>query len=426
VSEEQPFDGIRVAEFGQFVAVPFCGQMLADGGAQVIKIEAPGGDPTRALNPLTPGETRTFISRNRGKHSLPLRLSDSGARPVIERILEWADVILINFRPGLDKKLGLEPEALLAAHPRLIIASVTAFGKSGPDAGLPGMDIVLQARSGLMAANGRTIDGRPTAGDPVSADYMCAMCLSFGVASALLRRERTGRGGIVDVSLMHAAMVIANNQLIRSEDQDGPVHERALTTLAQQRADGASWEEQAASIPQTRAPAMGAVYFRTYQTADRTIAVACGSHSLRVKFAALLGIDDPGLLEVSLHGERWEIHYAKMKEQVETMIRQAGAQTWIERLNDAGIPVAAVRFPVELFDDPHPHANGMFHDMKHPSAGTVRMVGPPVSLDGPGFVPAAPTQTLGSETDRILTDLGFAASDIDALVDAKVVRRSTR
>ena len=105
MNESQPFAGIRVVEFGQFVAVRFCGQMLADGGAEVVKIEAPNGDPTRHLNPIAPGETRTFLSRNRGKHSLPLHLSAPEARPVIEALLAWADVVLINFRPGLEKKL---------------------------------------------------------------------------------------------------------------------------------------------------------------------------------------------------------------------------------------------------------------------------------------------------------------------------------
>ncbi len=229
MSGSQPFSGIRVVEFGQFVAVPFCAQLLADGGATVIKIEAPEGDPTRALNPLGPGETRIFLSRNRGKHSLPLRLSDPAARPVLDALLAWADVILMNFRPGLEVKLGLDPASVLDRFPKLIIASVTAFGKAGPDASLAGMDIVVQARSGLMAANGRMIDGRPAPGDPVSADYMSAMSLAFGVSSALFRRERTGKGGIVDVSLMHAAMTLANNQLVRSEDRDRPVHDKTLS-----------------------------------------------------------------------------------------------------------------------------------------------------------------------------------------------------
>ena len=419
----QPFDGIRVAEFGQFIAVPFCGQMLADGGAEVLKIEAPGGDPTRAFNPVAPGDTRIFLSRNRGKHSLPLHLSKPEARPVIARILDWADVVLINMRPGLGGKLGLDPESLAASHPQLVIASVTAFGKQGPDAGLAGMDIVLQARTGLMAANGRVIDGRPAPGDPLSTDYMCAMCLSFGVASALLRRERTGKGGIVDTSLMQAAMVLANNQLVRAEREDGPVHKAALDRLAEQRARHAPFVEQAAGLPSARATAMTAVYFRTYETADRAIAVACGSTSLRQKFAGLLGIEDPGLGETSLQGPIWEAHYDALKTEVEAILRRDPAEAWIGRLNEAGIPVAAVQFPIELFDDPQAAANGMFHDLQHPMAGPVRVVGPPVALDGGGFRPGEPAPPLGSESDRILGELGFDAEAIEALVAGGIVRR---
>ena len=421
--DAKPFDGIRVAEFGQFIAVPFCGQILADGGAEVIKIEAPSGDPTRRFNPLAPGESRIFLSRNRGKHSLPLRLSHPEARPVTDQLLNWADVVLINFRPGLEKELGLEPHQLLAAYPRLVVASVTAFGKQGPDAGLAGMDIVLQARSGLMAANGRILDGRPASGDPVSADYMCAMCLSFGVASALLRRERTGRGGVVDVSLMQAAMTLANNQLVRSEEQDRPVHEAALKKLAAQRTANAPYEEQAMAMPNSRFPSMTAIYFRTFETADRAIAVACGSHSLRIKFAEVLSIEDRGMSETTLQGPHWQDYYAALKQEVEAIVRQDSAEIWIARLNSAGVPVAAVHFPIELFDDPHAHANCMFHDMVHPTAGTVRVLGPPVELDQDGFQPSEPTATFGSETDRILQQLGFDESTIEELVENGIVRR---
>jgi crotonobetainyl-CoA:carnitine CoA-transferase CaiB-like acyl-CoA transferase len=168
---------------------------------------------------------------------------------------------------------------------------------------------------------------------------------------------------------------------------------------------------------------MAAIYFRTFETTDRTIAVACGSHSLRLKFAEVLGIEDLGLVETSLQEPHWEAYYAELKQQVEDMMRQTSAETWIARLNEAGIPVAAVRFPIELFDDPHAHANQIFHDMEHPAAGTVRMLGPPVELDGEGFQPSAPTPAFGSEADRILHDLGFDAPAIEALVEKGIVRR---
>ncbi len=150
MDSKQPFHGIRVVEFGQFVSVPFCAQLLAEGGAEVVKVEALGGDPTRVLRQIAPLETRTFISRNRGKRSLPLALRAVAARPVLDALLGWADVVLMNFRPGLDRELGLDPETLKGRYPRLICGAVTAFGKRGPEAGLAGMDTVVQARTGLM------------------------------------------------------------------------------------------------------------------------------------------------------------------------------------------------------------------------------------------------------------------------------------
>ena len=241
---EQPFAGIRVIEFGQFVAVPVAAQLLADGGAEVIKVEPLAGDPIRGILPLAPGESRYFITRNNGKHSLPLALSDAAAASVINALVASADVVLMNLRPGLASKLGLSSEQLLQKHPRLIIGSVTGFGLNGPEATDAGMDLVVQARTGLMAANGRITDGRPSAGDPVSADHVCAMTLAFGVSSALLRRERTGKGGAVDTSLMQAGLGLTANQLVRSETHDVANHERLLSELKQARLQKAPYAEQ--------------------------------------------------------------------------------------------------------------------------------------------------------------------------------------
>src|SRR5437899_8122818 len=210
-ASSRPFAGIEVVEFGQFIAVPFCAQLLPEGGARGSKIEALEVDPVRQLSPLVPGETRHFLSRNRGKRSLPLDLRHPRAQEVIERLLARADVILTNFRPGLAEEFGLDWTSLAPRFPRLIVGSVSAFGRRGPDARLAGMDLVVQARTGLMAGLGKVQDGLPASGDAPVADYMCAMTLAFGVASALLRRERTGRGGQVDVALMMAALVLQNN-----------------------------------------------------------------------------------------------------------------------------------------------------------------------------------------------------------------------
>ena len=421
IVSQQPFAGVHVVEFGQFVAVPFAAQLLAEGGAYVIKTEALAGDPTRRLRPLAPGETRTFVSRNRGKHSLPLALRDPRAKPVIEALLDQADVVLMNFRPGLAEKLGLDAKTLTERFPRLIVGTVTAFGKQGPDALHAGMDIVVQARSGLMAANGRIVDGRPAPGDPVSADYMCAMTLAFGVSAALLRRTRTGRGGSVDTSLMQAAMTLANNQLVRSEERDGARHREVLEKLAKQRAAGVSYTDQLNAMPSVRALPMMKVYFRTYETADAVIAIACGSHSLRVKFIDVIGLADPQLdaVDDSDLGE----YYDELTVKSEAALRGKPSAEWIDELHDAGVPVSLVKFPIELFDDPQAEANDMFHTLEHPSAGTLKVLSPPVRLDEDGFMPAAPTARFGSETESVLLALGFSNTQIDKLVDGKVTHR---
>ena len=418
---EQPFKDIRVVEFGQFVAVPVASQLLAEGGAHVIKVEALTGDPIRLINPLSPGESRYFISRNCGKHSLPLALSDAAAIPVVKALVASADVVLMNLRPGLAAKLGLEPQHLAERHPRLIIGSVSAFGNEGPEALEAGMDLVVQARSGLMAANGRISDGRPAAGDPVSADCMCAMTLAFGVSAALLRRERTGNGGIVDTSLMQAAMTLANNQLVRSEEKDAPEHAALLRRLKVAQTEGASFADQLELLRNARRAHMLLIYYRTYATRDSFIAVACGSHALRVKFAAALGITDAGL-EPGFDGDL-DAHYEALGRQVENLLAGSPSEHWLHVLRSAGVPVSAVRFPIELFDDPQVNINNMLTTVEHPQAGAITMVAPPVSLDGDGFRPGAPTAAFGSESDAILLELGFSPSEVEDLMSANISHR---
>ena len=418
--EAQPFAGIRVVEFGQFVSVPFCAQLLAEGGAEVIKVEALAGDPTRLLRQIAPLETRTFISRNRGKRSLPLALRSAGAEPVIERLLSWADVALMNFRPGLAEEIGLDDKTLRRRFPRLVSGTVTAFGRHGPEASLAGMDTVVQARTGLMAANGRIVDGRPAPGDPVSADYMCAMSLAFGISAALLRRERTGVGGSVDVSLMQAAMTLANNQLMRSEDEDRAPHGHVLARLAEQRREGVGFVEQARRMSSARALPMVKVYLRTYDTADAPIAVACGSRSLRVKFLAALGLEDAAL--DTDDAERQSAYYDDLMRQAEAVMATRTAAEWSAQLNAVGVPVAQVRFPVEMFDDEQAHANGMFHRLRHPTAGDFTVLAPPVGINGEGFRPREAVQPFASESRAILGELGFSEAEVDALIADQVTR----
>ncbi|MFT7653652.1 MAG: crotonobetainyl-CoA:carnitine CoA-transferase CaiB-like acyl-CoA transferase [Limisphaerales bacterium] len=410
----QPFEGINVIEFGQFVAVPVASQLLADGGAYVIKVETLEGDPIRMAAPLAPGESRYYITRNNGKHSLPLALSNAAAKPVIEALVAKADVVLMNLRPGLPEKLGLDPQQLLKRHPSIIVGSVSGFGLEGPEAGDAGMDLVVQARSGLMAANGRIVDERPAAGDPVSADMMCAMTLAFGVSSALLRRERTGKGGILDTSLMQAAMLLTSSQLVRAEARDKGPHEEMLNKLDELRSTGAAYADQLDLMRPKGRAFMFTVYYRTFVTEDSHIAVACGSHGLRVKFGAALGFEDEGLSPA--FSGHLETHYEALAQHVESLVAGQPSDFWVDKLRTAGVPVSKVRLPVELYDDEQIDANGFLRRFEHPTAGAMTVVAPPLRLDEAGFVPGEPTPAFGSETQQILTELGFSSDEIGELL----------
>jgi crotonobetainyl-CoA:carnitine CoA-transferase CaiB-like acyl-CoA transferase len=409
----QPFDGVTVLELGQFVAVPWAGQVLADGGAHVIKIEPPEGEPSRHIAPLAPHESRHFVIRNRGKHSLPLDLKHADARVILDALLDRSDVVLINMRPGLAAELGIEYEQLASRHPRIIVGSVTAFGPRGPDATLAGMDMVVQARSGLMVTGGKMSNDLPTTGESPIADYMAAALLAFGVASALYRRERTGRGGRVDTSLLQSALALQNNLMVRVEKVDGPRHADFREWLGEARRAGVPFVEQAERMPRNRPAAMAAVYYRTYATKDAALAVACGSPSLRRKFIAALGHEDAalagGVADV-------DAHYATLKRAVEATVASRTTEEWQAHLARAGVPASRVALPLEILDDAQPAANEMFARQDHPALGPLTVFGPPVRLDGDGFVAGPPTPPFGSEARAILEWAGFGPSDVDRLL----------
>lgn len=417
----QPFAGVTVLELGQFVAVPWAGQVLADGGAHVIKIEPPEGEPSRHIASLAPGESRHFVIRNRGKHSLPLDLKHPDAREILDALLARADVVLINMRPGLAAELGVEYEQLAPRHPRLVVGSVTAFGPRGPDAALAGMDMVVQARSGLMVTGGKMSNGLPTTGESPIADYMAAALLAFGVAAALFRRERTGRGGRVDTSLLQAALALQNNLMVRVDEVDGPRHADFRQWLDEARRAGVPFVEQAERMPRNRPVAMAAVYYRTYATKDAALAVACGSPSLRRKFIAALGHEDPaltgGVADV-------EAHYAALKRAVEATVASRTTEEWQAHLVRAGVPASRVALPLEILDDAQPAANAMFVRQDHPALGPLTVFGPPVRLDAGGFVAGPPTGPFGSEARAILEWAGFPRDAVDRLLKGGAVDHS--
>jgi formyl-CoA transferase len=241
---------------------------------------------------------------------------------------------------------------------------------------------------------------------------MAATLLAFGVASALYQRERTGRGGRVDTSLLMAALALQNNLMIRVEGLDGPRHAAFREWLDQARAGGVPFAEQVERMPRNRVASSQAIYVRTYATKDAALAVACGSPSLRRKFIAAVGHQDP-----ALDGRVADVdtHYAALKHAVETTIASRTTREWKAHLDACGVPASDVALPVEILDHEQPAANAMFHRFDHPALGPVTVLGPPVQVGDGGFAPGPPTAAFGSETRAILAWAGFSKPDVERL-----------
>ena len=217
---EGPFSDLVVVEIGQFVVGPFCAQFLADGGAKVIKVEALAGDPYRREDTLAPMESRQFTIKNRGKESLPLKLGHPRAAEVLNRLFDIADVVIVNARVETLQRHGISYDDVSKRNPRIIYALAAGFGTVGPDAQYGGMDVVAQARSGVMLALGAEQDGLPYHSEVQVADYATALLLLAGIGAALHRRSVTGRGQEVTVSLLGGALTLQNNVFMHFFDHD--------------------------------------------------------------------------------------------------------------------------------------------------------------------------------------------------------------
>ena len=288
-------DGIKILEFTQIIAGPFGGMLLADMGADVIKIEPLEGEPWRLALQFIPGESKTFMSLNRGKRSLPLDLTRPEASDIIRKMILDIDVVVINARPDVPAKLGIDYESLSAINPKIIYCDNTAFGRKGPDANRPGYDLIVQAMSGLMASEGKIKDGYPQQITSTAiADYSTGIAIAWGVCAALFVRERTGKGQKVDTTLLGSALGVQTGGFMEIESFDGELRRDVLQTLAALREAGVPYEQVDEQYRNTLFEwRRGSIYYRTYQAKDGVLAVACLSDRLRKRVADILEINDP-------------------------------------------------------------------------------------------------------------------------------------
>ncbi len=370
-----PLEGVRVLDLSRALAGPYATLMLADAGAQVIKVEQPGtGDDTRGWGPPFTGEgddreSVYFLSVNRTKRSITLDLKGADDLARLRALIAEADVLVENFRPGVLARLGLAVTDLMAQHPRLVVLSITGFGEGGPDGHRSGFDQIIQGEAGLMSITG-TPDGPPLRHGLSITDILAGMFGAYGVVAALNERATSGRGQLVTTSLLAAAIAVH-------------AHQGTRWTIAGE-VPGRSGNHHGLLAP-----------YGAFPCSDGWINIAVGSPGLWARFAPLVGIDvdDPDFVT---NADRMR-NRARLVGIVEQATAGDTLDAWLARLDEAGVPAGRIRTMDEVYTWDHVLHHGMVDRVEHPVLGTLDLPGAPVRWSRSGRRAPEPPPTLGGD-----------------------------
>lgn len=395
---KMPLEDVTVLDLSHALAGPHCSTLLADFGAQVIKLETPGaGDIARAWGaPLPGGENSYFVGLHRNKRGISIDLKSAEGKELFFRLAEKADVVLENFRPGALEKLGLGYEAVKVRNPGIIYTSVSGFGQDGPYRDRAAMDLIVQAESGMISITGEEGGHGVRCGVSI-ADLTAGMYAAYGTMLALRVKEKTGQGQRVDVSMLEGQMSLLN------------------VNISAFLADG--------ELPVPMGTAYKALLpYQTFRTKTRDLAIAIGSQKLWKLFCPLIGhpeiTEDPRFVN---NGTRI-VNRDALIQLVQDAFLTKSYEEWEQILLGAGIPVGAVNNLEEMLDHPQVAARGAMVDTEHPRAGPVKLVGVPVKLSQtPGAI-RSPSPMLGEHSAETLREvLGMGDAEIERLMQAGVV-----
>ncbi|QUX21318.1 CoA transferase [Nocardiopsis sp. MT53] len=398
VPQPLPLTGVRVADLSRVLAGPYATMLLADMGAEVIKVEQPGrGDDTRAWGPpWAGGEAAYFLSVNRNKRSLAVDLKDPDGRAAVQELCAGADVVVQNFRPGVIDRLGLGYADVSARNPAVVYCSVSGFGPEHEPAGRPGFDIVVQAESGLMGTTGPA-EGPASKVGVALTDVLTGLNAAVGILGALMRARTTGRGEEISASLINSTL-------------------SGLVNLTQQALVTGAEPARVGNAHTTIVP------YQAFPTADADLVIAAGNDALYLRMCEALERPDlaadpryatnPGRVE----------HRGELVGEISATLRSRSADHWAERLLAAGVPVGRVRGVLDALRTADARGDDVLRAVDHPTAGLLEQVRAGFRLENtPPPLTAPPL--LGQHSREILTELGLAADLIDAMVERGAVQQ---
>jgi crotonobetainyl-CoA:carnitine CoA-transferase CaiB-like acyl-CoA transferase len=396
-----PLSGIKVVELAHIMAGPVCGRMLADMGADVVKIErAPQGDPTRGfLPPDIGGESAAFMMLNRNKRGIAVDLKQPAGREIARRLIRKADVVIENYRKGTMEKLGLGYESLRERNPGLIYCEISGFGRTGPYAERGGFDLVAQGYSGLMSITGEGPDRPPVKCGPPVTDITAGLLAAMGILAALIERQRTGKGQRVETSLFEAGITQT------------------------------FWQSAIALATGESPPPLGSAHplsapYEAFQTADGWLTLGASSQDTWNRLPPALGAPELSEDRRFARNEDRMRHRAELAAALTPVFKRRSTAEWLEVLTKADIPAGPVLGIAEMLRHPQTLAREMLVTTEHSRLGRVQTLGLPLKFSESSVDIRRGAPALGEHTGEILSELGYSDTRIDELAAADVILRS--